>query len=130
MKKKGIINGQLAGEIAALGHGDLILLCNSKMQVPRDIVTIDLAVTKDLPTISQVLGAILEEVEIEYYFYAEELRDDQPEYYSNLRVLLPEAKEDYSAAISFKSYIRNVKFAIRTGDSTPYGSLILRAGEV
>lgn len=37
MKKKGIIHGQLAGALAALGHKDRFLLCDAGMPIPSGV---------------------------------------------------------------------------------------------
>lgn len=130
MKRKGIIHGELAKQVAQIGHQDLFLVCNAGLAVPSSIPLIDLAITAGSPDIETVLKAILEEMEVEYYFIPEELRDSQPKKYEVVKALMPEAKEEVNPFIGFKSFTKNVKFAVRTGDMTPYANYILRAGNV
>lgn len=40
------------------------------------------------------------------------------------------AKQEVNPFIGFKSFTRNVKFAVRTGDTTSYANYILRAGNI
>lgn len=130
MKRTGILHGQLAGELAALGNQDLFMICNAKIAIPRDVSVVDLALEAGIPTILQVLEAILRESCVEYYFITEELKEEQQEIYSKIHSTLHIAKEETAPNIGFKSYVRNIKFAVRTGDMTPYGNIILRAGEI
>lgn len=128
MKKSGIIHGELSKQIAQIGHQDLILVCNAGLSIPTNIPVIDLALTKGVPNMVTVLEAILEEMEVEYFFMPEELREEQKETYEAVKALMPTAKEEANPFIGFKSFTRNVKFAVRTGDMTPYTNFILRAG--
>ncbi|WP_099468802.1 D-ribose pyranase [Konateibacter massiliensis] len=130
MKRTGIIHGELAKQIAQIGHQDLILVCNAGLAVPNNILTIDLAITAGTPDIDTVLKAMAEEMKIEYYFIPEELREEQKEKYEAVKKLMPDAKEEANPFIGFKSFTRNVKFAVRTGDMTPYANYILRAGTI
>lgn len=130
MKRNGIIHGELAKQIAQIGHQDLFLVCNAGMAVPNTIPLIDLAVTQGSPDVETVLKAILEEMEIEYYFIPEELREGQKDKYETVKQLMPNAKEEVNPFIGFRSFTKNVKFAVRTGDMTPYANYILRAGSI
>lgn len=130
MKRTGIIHGELAKQVAQMGHQDLFLVCNAGLAIPNTIPTIDLAITAGIPSVETVLKAILEEMEVEYYFIPEEFKTGQSEKYESIKSLMPKAKEEVNPFIGFKSFTRNVKFAVRTGDTTPYANYILRAGNV
>lgn len=130
MKRNGIINGELAKQLAQIGHQDLFLVCNAGLAIPSNIPVIDLAVTQGTPDIETVLKAILEEAIVEYYFMPEELRESQQDKYEAVKALMPDAKEEVNPFIGFRSFTKNVKFAVRTGDMTPYANYILRAGSI
>ena len=107
MKKRGILNAQLAGCIAALGHMDLFLIGDAGMPIPPGVPVVDLVVTAGVPTFEQVMDAILEEAVVEGYTIAEETMITHTE---------------------LKKMSENVRFAVRTGEFTPYPNVILRAG--
>ena len=44
MKKQGVLNAQLSGYIAALGHMDTFLIGDAGMPVPPGVPIVDLAV--------------------------------------------------------------------------------------
>ena len=73
MKKRGILNAQLAGCVAALGHMDLFLIGDAGMPIPPGVPVVDLVVTAGVPTFDQVMDAVLEEAVVEGYTIAKEI---------------------------------------------------------
>ena len=130
MKKSGILNGKLAGLIGALGHMDTILVGDAGMPIPKGIEIVDLAICGGVPTFIQVMDALLKEVEIEAYTVALEINNKNPQTLKYIRENLPHAEENITSHLQLKSETANVKFAIRTGEFTPYANIILRAGVV
>jgi len=128
MKKTGILNAQLAGYIAALGHKDIFLIGDAGMPIPAGVSIVDLAVTGGVPTFEQVLDAVLQETEVEYYFLAKEIREKNPRLLNYIKEVMPDVKNEMMPHVDFKIFTREVKFAIRTGEFTPYPNIILRAG--
>ncbi len=128
MKKRGILNAQLAGCVAALGHMDLFLIGDAGMPIPPGVPVVDLVVTAGVPTFDQVMDAVLEEAVVEGYTIAEEIQDHNPRLLRYIRGKLPEAEETMISHTQLKEMSKNVRFAVRTGEFTPYPNVILRAG--
>ena len=128
MKKKGIIHGQLAGALAALGHKDRFLLCDAGMPIPSGVPIIDLAVVGGVPTFRQVFDAIMDEIVVEQYTLAEEIKKTNPEILGHLRDTLKGAEEDIIPHVDLKKESAHVKFAVRTGEFSYYPNVILQAG--
>jgi len=128
MKKSGILNAQLAGYIAALGHKDTFLIGDAGMPIPAGIPIVDLALCGGVPTFEQVLSAILEETEVEYYYLAEEIKVKNPKLLAFIQDSLSEKGSEMMPHIAFKEFTKTVKFAIRTGEFTPYPNIVLCAG--
>lgn len=128
MKKKGIIHGQLAGAFAALGHKDRFLLCDAGMPIPSGVPIIDLAVVGGVPTFRQVFDAIMDEIVVEQYTLAEEIKKTNPEILGHLRDTLKGAEEDFIPHVDLKKESAHVKFAVRTGEFSYYPNVILQAG--
>jgi ABC-type ribose transport system, auxiliary component len=128
MKRNGIINAQLAGYIAALGHGDLFMVGDGGMPVPEGVPVVDLALCGGIPTFIQVMNAIMDETVIEHYTIAEEIVDKNAKLLQYIRENLESAEERMIPHHKLKQESRSVKFAIRTGEFTPYPNVILRAG--
>ena len=128
MKKRGIINAQLAGLIAGLGHKDTFMIGDGGMPIPKGVEIVDLALCGGVPTFRQVMDAILDEAEIEQYTIANEIEEKNPELHTYIREKLPNAEWNMVPHTELKEMSRNVKFAVRTGEFTPYPNIILRAG--
>lgn len=128
MKKRGILNSQLASYIAGLGHRDMFLIGDAGMPVPRGIPIIDLAVTGGVPTFKQVLDAVLEEAEVEFYYLAEEILEKNPPLHQYISEKLKAVDCEMMPHVALKGVTKEVKFAIRTGEFTPYPNIVLTAG--
>ena len=128
MKKSGIINAQLTGLIAALGHKDTFLVGDAGMPVPKGVPIVDLALCGGVPTFVQTMDAILNETEIEGYTIAEEIDEKNPELLSYIHEKLAGAQEEKIPHVELKKMSAECRFAVRTGEFTPYPNIILRAG--
>ena len=128
MKKKGILNAQLAGLIAALGHKDTFLIGDTGMPIPKGVEIVDLVVTAGVPTFTQVMDAILEEAVVEGYTIATEIHENNPQLDAYIKEKLPGCEVCEVPHEELKKMTQGCKFAVRTGEFTPYPNVILRAG--
>ena len=128
MKKNGILNAQLIGYIAALGHKDTFMVGDAGMPIPKGVPVVDLVLCGGVPTFKQTMDAILNETEIEGYTIANEITEKNPGLLSYIREKLSGAEEEMIPHTELKEMSANVKFAVRTGEFTPYPNIILRAG--
>lgn len=128
MKKGGIINAQLAGLIAGLGHTDLFMIVDGGMPIPGGVEIVDLALCGGVPLFRQVMDAVLEETVVEYYYLAEEIKEKNVPLHEYILEKLAGVEGDYIPHVELKGRSGKVKFAIRTGEFTPYPNVILQAG--
>jgi D-ribose pyranase len=128
MKKRGIINAQLAGYIAALGHKDTFIIGDAGMPIPPGIPIVDLALCSGIPSFEQVLSAVLDETVIEHYYIAEEIIEKNDHLLQFIKESLPGIENEMIPHNELKEKTKNIKFAVRTGEFTPYPNIILRAG--
>lgn len=128
MKKKGILHKDLCALIAELGHGDVIVVCDAGFAIPKGTKRIELAVEKDCPTVLRILELLREELIIERYALADEIREVNP-------VMLRKYREVYAGLKVQETFVPHEKLAgeiaerakavIRTGSFQPYGSITL-----
>lgn len=128
MKKTGILNAQLMQFIAGLGHTDQFLIGDAGMPVPKGVPIVDLALTGGIPTFEQVLTAVLAETKVEKYFISEETSAQNPKNYALLTASLKGAEKLEMPHTDLKKLTQNCKFAIRTGEFTPFSNVVLQAG--
>lgn len=130
MKKRGILNAQLAACIAALGHKDLFMIGDAGMPIPPGVEIVDLAVTAGVPGFSQVFDAVLDEAAVEGYVLAEEIKSANEPLHKHIQEKLADVPCEYMPHDDLKTLSQKVRFAIRTGEFSPYPNVILRAGVV
>lgn len=130
MKKRGILNKQLAGLIASLGHKDMFMIADGGMPIPKDVEIVDLILCGGVPSFRQVMDAILDEVSVEHYILAEEILNNNKELYRYFQEKLKDTEFDMVRHDDLKEMSKNIKFAVRTGEFTPYPNIILRSGVV
>jgi len=128
MKKTGILNVQLMQYLTGLGHTDTFLIGDAGMPVPKGVPIVDLVLTSGVPTFEQVLKAVLAETKIEYFTIAEDTKTVNPRVYALLTGEMPEVASEEIPHVELKKMTQNCKFAIRTGEFTPYSNVVLRAG--
>ena len=128
MKKHGILHAQLSGLIAALGHKDLFMIGDAGMPIPPGVTVVDLALCGGVPTFCQVLDAVLEDTEIEFYTLAEEIKAKNPKLLAYIEGKMQQTPGEFIEHTALKEMSAQVRFAIRTGEFTPYPNVILRAG--
>ncbi len=128
MKKRGIINARLAGLIAGLGHKDEFMIADGGMPIPKGVEIVDLALCGGVPTFRQTMDAVLDEAEVEFYTVAEEIVEKNEVLLSYIREKLPDVESEMVSHVELKERTKNIKFAVRTGEFTPYPNIILRAG--
>lgn len=130
MKKIGILNAKLSGLIAALGHKDLVLIGDAGMPIPQGVEIVDLALCKGVPSFKQTLEMVLQEMEVEEYFLADEIKEKNPDMYGYVKEQMMGVGYGFMSHDDLKKMSAKAKFAIRTGEFSPYSNVILQAGVI
>ncbi|MDO8550848.1 MAG: D-ribose pyranase [Ignavibacteria bacterium] len=130
MKKNGILNGPLSKVVAALGHTDKLVICDSGLSIPRNAEVIDLALTKNIPRFIETLKIILEELEVEKAIIAAEIVKKNESVLKEIQSLMNGIKLQKVSHEMFKEITRQNgrTVFVRTGEATPYANIILIAG--
>ena len=129
MLKKGILNPGIARVLAETGHNDRIVVCDAGLPIPLGVERIDLAWKENEPRYIPVLKEVLKYVVIEKAILAEELKTVSPEMHEEILQTLPEGiPVEYIAHVELKEQTKQARGIIRTGEFTPYPSVILVAG--
>ncbi len=126
MKKAGILNRDLSGALAELGHGDTVLVCDAGMPIPAGPRVVDLAFVAGVPSFADVLDGLLGELVIEGATAACEVAGVNPGAAALLRQRLPE-----TALVPhdrLKALAADARLVVRTGEARPYANVLLRCG--
>jgi D-ribose pyranase len=130
MKKRGFLSAPVAELIALMGHTDRLVVCDAGFPEPPDVPRIDLAITRNLPSLPDVLRVLLDDLAVEHFIVAEELREVRPQRYAEIVELLPGVPHELIPHADFKRAAREARAVIRTGDFVPYSNIMLVAGVV
>jgi D-ribose pyranase len=128
MKRSTILNRDLSAALAALGHGDKLIVCDAGFPVPVDSRRIDLAVCQDLPPLEPVLAAIFAEANFEKVTVSEEMRDFNPPLHAAVKSIFGETPLEYIPHDTLMyDWVREAKFIVRTGAFNPWGNIVLHS---
>ena len=85
MKKKGILHSELARIVAGMGHGDILVICDSGYPIPHGKPVADVVLTLGVPGVIQTLRTVLEELHIENVIVAGEMEKVSESMYRQVR---------------------------------------------
>jgi D-ribose pyranase len=122
----GIINPNVLDLISRIRHTNTLVIADAAFPYWPQIETVDLALVRGVPTIIQVLDAILPNFKAGPIYMAQEFRNTNPK-----PVQSAFAKACRGVSITFEPHLELKKRVpqaiglIRTGDTTAYGNIIL-----
>ncbi|MGX7245030.1 D-ribose pyranase [Enterococcus quebecensis] len=128
MKKRGLLNSEIAKVVDDLRHTDRIIIGDCGLPVPDNVKQIDISLKQGTPSFYSVLETILEEVAIEKVILAEEIKENNSELHGKMTGLF--STIDYVSHEEFKTLSQEVKAIIRTGEDTPYANIILQSAVI
>lgn len=128
MKKHGILNRELAGRFAKLGHTDTIVIADCGLPIPDGVPCVDLSYKLGEPKFETILDVVLDDLVVESAVLAEEITDKNKALSNTLIGKLPSIS--YVSHEELKRLSSNAKFIIRTGETTPYANVILQCGVI
>jgi D-ribose pyranase len=130
MKKTTLLQSDLSYVIATLGHLDILVIADAGLPIPDGTVRIDLALTQGVPGAAQTLRVVLDEMKVERVILAEEVKDHNPKFYSDVQELLPDVPVEFVTHSELKTRTANARAVVRTGEFSPYANVILVSGVV
>ena len=129
MKRSGILNAQLSGALATLGHTDLIMVVDAGFPIPAGANRIDLAIAENLPDLRTILRLINDEIIVEGVVRAELVVSHNPTLDDFLQETFKGA--DFSIrshAEILSKMAHEAKVIVRTGAFDPWGNIGLYCG--
>lgn len=136
MKKTAVLNAQLSGVIASLGHTDGLTICDAGLPIPSEQQCVDLALTKGVPSFLSTLEVVLTEFFVERILLAEEIKQANPVIEQQLLEMINKLAQiqgrqieiEYVVHSEFKLRSHQAKAIVRTGECSPYANVILYSG--
>ena len=128
MKRGGILHPALNHLLASSGHTDYFTICDRGFPVPAGPERIDLALVDDIPTVLDVLRAIIPEFQLDRVLIAHEMTEVSPRRVEELRSLLGDVPLEAVSHLELKRLGDTGKATVRTGDTCPYANVIVVSG--
>jgi len=129
VKKNGILNKDLSEAIAAIGHGQIMMIVDAGFPIPENAKRIDLAIARDFPDNVTVLKYILGDFIYERCIVAEEQKLYNPRLFGKITEIIDRCPvETIPHSEIIENYPDKVKVFVRTGSFEPWGNIILYSG--
>jgi D-ribose pyranase len=129
MKRNGILNLGLNQALAAMGHGDLMIVCDAGFPIPTNVNRVDLAIVADLPDLETVLTAISADFIAEKFGYADEMAENNPRLKEKVdRIFAGAELVTFPHSQILTGFASTAKFIVRTGAFDPWGNILLYSG--
>ncbi len=125
---EGIINPRVLSLISRVRHTNTLVIADAAFPFWTEIETVDLTLVRGIPTIPQVLDAILMSWKCGSISMAEEfLKTNSPETIATFERACQGVARAFEPHVTFKKHVPKAIGLIRTGDTTAYGNMILES---
>lgn len=124
MKKGGIINSRLMGELAGLGHTDSIVITDAGLPIPKECNVIDLALVNGIPGFLDTVKAVLGEIIVEEAAIFKPMQEANPDMYRMLDEMMPNQKKRLLDGEDFLEEVKKSKVVVRTAEFSPCCNMI------
>ncbi|BET64413.1 D-ribose pyranase [Yersinia pseudotuberculosis] len=136
MKKGVLLNADISAVISRLGHTDQIVIGDAGLPIPATTTRIDLALTRGVPGVLQVVDVVTQEMQVENAYLAEEIVKNNLQLHEALLVLLTQLEQQqgnqialrYISHEAFKEQTKQSRAVIRSGECSPFANIILGSG--
>lgn len=125
-----MLNSEIAGVLAELGHTDTIVIADCGLPIPNGVKRIDISLKLGTPSFLETLAAIIDDMEVEKITLASEICSQNLQIKEEIERMLPDIPAAYVEHEQFKQLTQGAKAIIRTGETTPYANIILHAGVI
>jgi D-ribose pyranase len=128
MKRGGVLNPALSHLLASTGHTDFFTVCDRGFPVPAEPERIDLALVDDIPTVLDVLAAVIAEWTLDRVLITNEMDAISPDRVAEMRALLGDVPFERVSHGQLKRLAQTARATVRTGDTVPYANIIVVSG--
>ncbi len=127
MLKGGILNPGINALLSRVRHTNRLVIADRGFPFWPGVETIDLALVDGVPTVLQVLRAIVPNFSFGPVWMAEEFRARNPGEVALFERALGGGEITYEAHAALKLRVPGAIGLIRTGDTTPFANVILES---
>lgn len=128
MIRTGILNPHVLSLVARVRHTNTLVIADRGFPSWPGLETVDLSLVDDVPTVAQVVSALLANWAVGRVFMAEEFLKVNPAgSRERIASLLGRVPCEFEPHVQFKLRVPRSVGLIRTGDTTQYANMILES---
>lgn len=116
MIKHAVFNAELGYALAQARHWDTVILCDGNMPIPNGCHVIDLSLVRGLPTLTQTLNAVRNDMAAERYQVFELMPQYNPSMLAAIQEAVPQLPGGTISQAELTEVMRSAKAVVRTGD--------------
>ena len=129
MYEVGCLNRELARCLSRQGHTDRFMICDAGFAIPDNVFTIDLSISKNIPTVDVVIEEILKYFSVEKIVVSDSMVNTSPSKFNTILELFGETMAcEFVSQEEIRELSKSVKFIVRTGDFTSYSNIVVVSG--
>ena len=128
MNETGILNADIAGALACMGHMDECMVVDAGFPIPDGPKRIDLAISENQPTVMAIIEELKKHFSVEKIVLAQETKDFSPSRFDEVVEQFSDAELEVIPHTELKKRSKSSKFIIRTGDFTACSNVLLVSG--
>jgi D-ribose pyranase len=126
VRRDGLWHPRLLSILSTAGHGDVVVIADAGLPVPRGVEIVDLLWRRGEPPLLPVVEVVMRECPVEQATIATELADRVLR--DHLDRLFEGVPVDEVAHDRLKELTRDAIAVVRTGADIPYANVVLRCG--
>jgi D-ribose pyranase len=131
MLKTGILNPQILSLLARVRHTNLLVIADRGFPFWPEVETVDISLVDGIPSVLQVLRAVLPNFDCGQIWMAQEFLDhNATETHTLFRQAVGTIRLQFEPHLEFKQRVPQAIGLIRTGDTLQYANMILVSGPV
>jgi D-ribose pyranase len=128
MLQTGILNPHVLNLVARVRHTNTLVICDWAFPFWPQIETVDISLTRGIPTVLDVLDLLTPVFKIGRIWQADEfVSSNPPETIARFAKSFGDIPLTREAHVDFKKRVPHAIGLIRTGDPTAYGNIILES---
>jgi len=128
MLKTGILNPDILNLLAKFRHTNTIAIADRGFPFWPQVPTVDISLVDDIPTVRQVLAALMPLCTVGTAWMAAEFeQQNSGDLWTEYQSLLGPISITKEPHFEFKKRVPSAIGLVRTGDTAPYGNIILES---
>ena len=127
-KTNKILNVKLASVITGLRWGEVIVIADAGLPVPKEVEVLDISLCEGKPNLEDVLPLIQESLVIDKVIVASEMEVVNKKKFDYVKSLFSEKFETMGNLEWEEQYLPKAKLVVLTGETTPYGNVVFVGG--